>query len=144
MCVININDTNYIPEEKYTLLKKSQYKTQKSGLIFCGYINGKTRTKGALPNTNHLSRVHKQPNRIYHIDGVSCTLSSSESSGRYYIYDGIGVRKLNINECFKIMGFPESYKLHNSNNVNFRQIGNSVSPIIIKIIKNELINQGFI
>ena len=111
--------------------------------MFCGYIKGNIRTNGALPNTEHLSRVHKQPNRIYHINGVNPTLSSSESSGRYYIYDGIGVRTLTINECYKIMGF-DNFKLHEKKNCCYNQIGNSVCPVIIKNIKNELIKQQFI
>ena len=142
--VINITNKNYISENTYTLIEKKHIKKQKSGLVFCGYINGNIRKNGTLPNTEHLSRVHKQPNRIYHIDGVNPTLSSSETSGRYYIYDGIGVRKLTIDECFKIMGFPSDYKLHKKNNVNYSQIGNSVSPIIIKCIKDELVKQNFI
>jgi DNA (cytosine-5)-methyltransferase 1 len=103
--IIDFNNKEYIEEDKYILLENDKIKTQTSGLIFCGYLKGNLRTNGALPNTEHLSRVHKQPNRIYHINGVNPTLSSSEGSGRYYIYDGIGVRRLSVKECFKIMGF---------------------------------------
>jgi DNA (cytosine-5)-methyltransferase 1 len=142
--IIDFSNTEYLEEDKYVILETDKLKTQKSGLIFCGYIKGKLRGKGALPNTEHLSRVHKQPNRIYHADGVNPTLSSSESSGRYYIYDGVGVRKLIPTECFKIMGFPENYKYHKKNTVNYRQIGNAVSPIIIRSIHDELCCQGFI
>ena len=116
---------------------------QKSGLIFCGYIKGNIRTNGALPNTEHLSRVHKQPNRIYHIDGVNPTLSSSESSGRYYIYDNNCVRTLTLNECYSIMGF-DNFKMNSKKNICYNQIGNSVCPVIIKYIKDELIRQQFI
>lgn len=141
---IDLNNKDYLKEDKYVLLGSDKLKIQKSGLIFCGYLKGNLRKNGTLPNTEHLSRVHKQPNRIYSINGVNPTLSSSESSGRYYIYDGIGVRKLTIKECFKIMGFPINYILHERNTINYRQIGNSVSPVIIKSIYNELVNQGFI
>ena len=142
--IIDFNNKEYIEEDKYVLLESNKLKTQKSGLIFCGYLKGNIRKKGALPNTEHLSRVHKQPNRIYHINGVNPTLSSSESSGRYYIYDEIGVSKLTINECFKIMGFPVNYILHNKTNVNYNQIGNAVSPVIINYIYKELCIQNFI
>ena len=117
---------------------------QKNKKIFCGYLKGNLRKNGALPDTEHLSRVHKQPNRIYHINGVNPTLSSSEMSGRYYIYDGTGVRRLCINECFKIMGFPDNYKFHDKNNVNYHQIGNAVSPVLIENIYKELCSQHFI
>jgi len=142
--IIDFSNQEYIEEDKYVLLENDQLKTQPSGLIFCGYLKGNIRNAGVLPNTEHLSRVHKQPNRIYHIDGVNPTLSSSESSGRYYIYDGTGVRRLSIKECFKIMGFPEDYIFHNKNSINYRQIGNAVSPALIENIYKELCNQKFI
>lgn len=142
--IIDFKNQEYLEKDKYVLLQKEQIKTQKSGLIFCGYLKGNIRKNGALPNTEHLSRVHKQPNRIYHIDGVNPTLSSSETSGRYYIYDGIGVRRLTVKECFKIMGFPDNYSFHDKTSSNYSQIGNSVSPILIENIYNELCTQNFI
>ena len=142
--IIDFNNKEYIEEDKYVLLDNDKIKTQKSGLIFCGYLKGNLRKNGALPNTEHLSRVHKQPNRIYHINGVNPTLSSSEGSGRYYIYDGNGVRRLSVKECFKIMGFPDDYIFHNKTNVNYCQIGNAVSPVIINNIYNQFCSQNFI
>lgn len=142
--IIDFNNKEYIEEDKYVLIESNKLNTQKSGLIFCGYLKGNLRNNGALPNTEHLSRVHKQPNRIYHINGVNPTLSSSEGTGRYYIYDGTGVRKLSIKECFKIMGFPDNYIFHNKTNINYCQIGNAVSPVVINYIYNELCSQNFI
>jgi len=141
--VIDLSNDNYIDKNKYIILEDKHIVKQKSGLIFCGYIKGNIRTNGALPNTEHLSRVHKQPNRIYHIDGVNPTLSSSESSGRYYIYDNKGVRALTLNECYLIMGFND-FNMNVKKNVCYNQIGNSVCPVIIKYIKDELIKQQFI
>lgn len=142
--IIDFNNKQYIEQDKYVLIESNKLNTQKSGLIFCGYLKGNLRNNGALPNTEHLSRVHKQPNRIYHINGVNPTLSSSEGTGRYYIYDGTGVRKLSIKECFKIMGFPDDYIFHNKTNINYCQIGNAVSPVVINYIYNELCSQNFI
>ena len=142
--VIDTNNNTYIEEDKYVLLDTDKIKTQKSGIVFCGYLKGNLRKNGTLPNTDHLSRVHKQPYRIYHINGVNPTLSSSEVSGRYHIYDGMGVRKLTVRECFGLMGFPSTYTLHEKSNINLSQIGNAVSPIIIEYIHDELTKQGFI
>ena len=141
--VIDLSNDNYIDKNKYVILEDKDIVKQKSGLIFCGYIKGNIRTNGTLPNTEHLSRVHKQPNRIYHIDGVNPTLSSSESSGRYYIYDNKGVRALTLDECYFIMGFND-FNMNVKKNVCYNQIGNSVCPVIIKYIKDELIKQQFI
>jgi DNA (cytosine-5)-methyltransferase 1 len=140
---IDLSNHNYIDKNKYIIIENKHIVKQKSGLIFCGYIKGNIRTKGTLPNTEHLSRVHKQPNRIYHINGVNPTLSSSESSGRYYIYDNNGVRTLTLNECYSIMGFND-FKMNNRKNICYNQIGNSVCPVIVKFIKDELIKQQFI
>jgi len=141
--VIDLSNNDYIDESKYVILEDKYIVKQKSGLIFCGYIKANIRTTGVLPNTIHLSRVHKQPNRIYHIDGVNPTLSSSESGGRYYIYDNIGVRKLTLKECYIIMGFND-FIMNKKKNVCYNQIGNAVCPIIVKHIKDELIKQNII
>ncbi|CAG8623922.1 8344_t:CDS:2 [Ambispora leptoticha] len=98
--------------------KKKGFKDiRDSGLIFCGYRNKLIRTNGVRPNTEHLSRVHKQPNRIYFVDGTHPTIPSQESSGRYWIYDGKKVRKLTLNECFALQGFPSNYQKRMSINI---------------------------
>lgn len=116
----------YLPESEYTILPKNLWKKQKSGLIFCGHRNRSIRKAGVRPNTEHLSRVHKQPNRIYHIDGTHPTLPSQETSGRFWIYDGKTVRKLTIDECFRLMGFPDSFIRISKNGHLYKQLGNSV------------------
>lgn len=130
---------NYLKPEEYTILDKSLWKKQASGLIFCGYRNKSIRTKGTRPNTQHLSRVHKQPNRIYHIDGTHPTIPSQEVSGRFFIYDGQKVRKLTIKECFRLQGFPDDYKRVSSIGNQYKQIGNSVAIPMIEAIAKELV-----
>lgn len=136
----------YIDPDRYTLLADTDIRIQKSGLRFCGYIRGTLREKGVLPNTEHLSRVHKQPNRIYHVDvdGIHPTLSASETSGRYYIYDGVGVRKLIVNECYWLMGFPKTFFIPTTKTVALHQIGNSVCPQVVARIREELSRQHFL
>lgn len=127
---------DYLPVDQYTLLPKSQQVEQPSGLVFAGYINKPQRKNGARPDTEHLSRVHRQHNRIYATNGVSPTLSSGESSGRDYIFDGEGVRKLTIEEAFRIMGFPSSFKRDSSKTILRRTIGNSVPiPMMQEVIR---------
>ena len=133
-----------LERNSYTLLDKSLIKKQeKSGLIFCGYRNKRIRTTGVRPGTEHLSRVHKQPNRIYDVDGIHPTLASQESSGRYFIKDGDIVRKLTINECFRFMGFPEDYKKIGSSANLYARIGNSICVNMVKSIALEVVNQFF-
>ena len=111
--------------------------------MFCGYRNKKIRTVGVRPGTEHLSRVHKQPNRIYDAEGVHPTLASQESSGRYFIKDGDVVRKLTMNECFRFMGFPENYKKVGGSAQLYARIGNSICVNMIKAVATEVVNQLF-
>lgn len=126
-------------DEPYTILK--DVKEQPSGLIFIGYRNKNIRKAGVRPGTEHLSRVHKQPNRIYSVDGIHPAIPSQETSGRFWIYDSGIVRKLTINECYKIMGFPANFIRSSSLSEQYRQIGNSVCVPMINSIVSEIKNQ---
>ena len=138
-------DFEILPKESYTILDDSQIKKQsKSGLIFCGYRNKKMRTVGVRPGTEHLSRVHKQPNRIYSSSGIHPTLASQESSGRYFIKDGDVVRKLTMDECFRFMGFPENYKKTGSTANLYARIGNSICVNMVKAVADEIVKQFFV
>jgi DNA (cytosine-5)-methyltransferase 1 len=136
------NDFEYL-DEPYTILEDQ--KKQDSGLIFAGYRNKTSRKAGVRPGTEHLSRVHKQPNRIYSTEGIHPALPSQESSGRFWILHEGKVRKLTIQECYKIMGFPEQFKLLNNKSELYRQVGNSVAlPMIQAVaeqIKSQFLNQ---
>lgn len=132
------NNFEYLSKDEYTIIENP--KEQDSGLIFIGYRNKGIRKVGVRPNTEHLSRVHKQPNRIYSSDGVHPTIPSQETAGRFFIYHNGKVRKLSINECFKLMGFPQSFKKISTNGKLYNQIGNSVSiPMIHEVAKQILI-----
>lgn len=137
-------DFEILPPDSYTILDKTLVKKQpKSGLMFCGYRNKKIRTVGVRLGTEHLSRVHKQPNRIYDAEGVHPTLASQESSGRYFIKDGDVVRKLTMNECFRFMGFPETYKKVGGTAQLYARIGNSICVNMVKAVATEVVNQFF-
>ncbi len=134
-------DFEYLKPEEYTILDEKYWKRQISGLIFCGYRNKKIRQNGVRENTIHLSRVHKQPNRIYYIDGTHPTIPSQETSGRFWIYDGKVVRKLTITECFRLMGFPDEYKKVSATGELYKQIGNSVPINLINSVAKSIVNQ---
>ena len=136
----------YMSEGDFTLIDRP--KIQSSGLIFAGYRNKSIRKAGVREGTDHLSRVHKQPNRIYSVFGVHPTLPSQESSGRYFILleDNKTVRKLTINECWRLMGFPEKFKKISKISEQYKQLGNSVAigmiAAIAKEIKIQLFNEA--
>lgn len=132
------NEFEYL-DEPYTILKNP--KTQDSGLVFAGYRNKTIRKAGVRAGTEHLSRVHKQPNRIYSTEGVHPALPSQESSGRFWIFHEGVVRKLTIQECYRIMGFPEKFKLLNNRGELYKQIGNSVAIPMIKAVGKQIKEQ---
>lgn len=135
----NDADFDYLDPSEYTLIESNLTKKQeKSGLLFCGYRNKKIRVAGVRENTEHLSRVHKQPNRIYSIYGIHPTLPSQESSGRFYIYDGENVRKLTLDECYRFMGFPDDFKKVGTLGSLYNRIGNSVCVNVVFEVAKEL------
>lgn len=134
----------YLDKSEYTLIEHPR--KQKTGLSFVGYRNKNRWKTGVRPNTEHLSRVHRQPNRIYSVEGVHPTLPSQETSGRFFIYlpDQDKVRKLTLNECYRIMGFPKTFKRHTRTGEQYKQIGNSVAISIIETIAAQIIKQGLL
>lgn len=131
----------FLEEKDYTILPSELWKIQSSGLIFCGYRNKAIRKAGTRPNTEHLSRVHKQPNRIYHIDGTHPTLPSQESSGRFWIYDGEKVRKLTLDECYRLQGFPSTFVKSKKLSSAYNQIGNAVAVPMIESVYEQIKEQ---
>ena len=131
----------YLSSDEYTIIENP--KKQESGLIFIGYRNKNIWKKGVRDNTEHLSRVHRQPNRIYSIDGTHPTIPSQETSGRFFIYipEENRVRKMTINECYRIMGFSDKFKKHSSITEQYRQIGNSVAIPVVSAVAKSIINQ---
>ena len=139
-----VSEEHYIDPSKYVLLPLTQVKQQpKSGLKFCGYLKGELRKVGAKENTEHLSRVHKQLMRIYSSDGTHPTLAASETSGRYHIYEESTkrVRRLTLNECYKLMAYPASFVKNANKGVAYKQIGNSVCVRVIEEILKEMVKQ---
>lgn len=133
----------YLKPSEYTILSKSDWKQQTSGLIFCGYRNKSIRVNGTRPNTEHLSRVHKQPNRIYFVDGTHPTIPSQETSGRFWIYDGERVRKLTLNECYRLQGFPDNFQKISCVGACYNQIGNAVAVPMISGVGKQILLQLF-
>ncbi len=154
LSIESILDPNYsgewVKEDKYTLLPEEDLKPRNStGLIFSGYMHGNLRV-GTNPDNLHHSRVHRQFNRIYSAKGTHPTVSSQEKSGRYYISTlnpstgEMGVRKLTLDECYKLFGFPEDYKRTGALGEQYARIGNSVSVPLIEQIGAQLAVQGLL
>ena len=133
----------YLNQSEYTLIREP--KRQKSGLIFAGYRNKKIRINGVTPNSEHLSRAHKQPNRIYSSQGIHPTLAAQETSGRYFILlNDNRVRKLTLLECYRLMGIPDNFIKIAPISEQYKQIGNSIVSPMVNAIGKEIMKQIFI
>lgn len=132
-------DFQWLRPEEYTLLEKPT--AAKSGLVFAGYRNKRIRVAGVRPGTERLSRVHKQPNRIYCSSGLHPTLSAGESSGRYFILHEGRVRRLTLAECYELMGFPKGFVRPGPPSAQYRQVGNSVCVKMFAELGREVTRQ---
>lgn len=101
-----------------------------------------------IENTNKLIRIGqiglgRQGERIYSIKGVASTLSSQGGGlgGKtgLYLIDG-QVRKLFPRECARLMGFPDSFILAQTQERCYNQFGNSVVVDVLQYIVNQTKN----
>ncbi|WP_172201080.1 DNA cytosine methyltransferase [Campylobacter sp. RM16188] len=138
-----VGEFEFLDKNEYTLLNDTKQQAS-SGLIFAGYRNKTIRKVGVRPQTEHLSRVHKQPNRIYSALGSHPTLPSQESSGRFFILlPDNRVRKLTLKECWRIMGFPSDFNRPSSQSEQYKQLGNSVCVPMIEAVAEQIKKQFF-
>lgn len=75
--------------------------------------------------------------------GVCPTLTANMGTGGHnvpIIFDGKGIRKLTPRECFRMQGFPDTYRLPDiADSALYKQAGNSVSvPVIARIAEQIL------
>lgn len=75
--------------------------------------------------------------------GVFPTLTANMGMGGHnvpIIIDHAGIRKLTPRECFRVQGFPNSYKLPSdiADSALYKQAGNSVSVPVIKRIAEQI------
>lgn len=116
-------DGNYVITRKYELLDDiSQTRTKE--LLRVGKIG-----------------LGRQGERIYSIDGVSTTLSTQGGGlgGKtgMYLVNGC-VRKLYPRECARLMGFPDTFVLAETQEKNYKQFGNSVVVDVIQLISKNI------
>lgn len=88
-----------------------------------------------------------QGERIYHPSGQAITLSAygggvGAKTGLYLI-DG-KVRKLSPRECARLMGFPDTFEIHDSRQQAYKQFGNSVVIDVLQHLLLSIIKQGIL
>ena len=83
-----------------------------------------------------------QGQRLYSISGLSPSLMSNSASGTkagFYDIDQ-SIRKLTPRECFRLQGFPDSFKFPEdiSDSRLYNLIGNSVPVPVVKAIMENI------
>lgn len=82
-----------------------------------------------------------QGERVYSPKGHAITLSAfgggiGAKTGMYLI--GERIRRLHPIECRRLMGFPETFILHEKANVSYKQFGNSVVVPVVSAILEQI------
>lgn len=121
-------------------LDRLYFDINKLNISYCNKNNNSTNTNN---KPVRLATINKggQGERIYDVNGVAITISSSgggmfSRTGAYYVNGK--VRKLHPRECARLMGFPDNYKLSKSHNIAYKQLGNSVVVDVLQLIGIEI------
>ena len=133
------NDGDLLHPKTYTLLDRL-HRTEK-GLIFAGFLNGKTKRNNHRPN--HSSQAHRATNKVYDIRGLHPTLIAQDNGRRYVRSKGI-VRKLSVPDAYKLQGFPDDFKIHPTFTHATWQVGNTVPVPMIEAVIRSAYKQGLI
>lgn len=100
-------------------------------------MNGKVEEYINRPIQIGYINKNRQGERIYSTKGTAVTLTAN-GGGKFsktggYLIDG-KIRKLTPRECARLMGFPDEFKICESNNQAYKQFGNSVVVDVIQYI----------
>ena len=132
----NTIQKSFLDKSLYTIIDNSV--RQKSKLHFIGYLNGKNIRRGKSIDKLDKTSTHRQTNRIYDASGIMPTICSSEKGGRYWVHYQDNVRKLSIDECYRFMGFPMSFKKKGNLGDMYKRVGNSICVNMVDEIAKEL------
>ena len=123
--------------EEYIVKSNNFIFNEKKGQPFVDFPKGPIR----------IGTVNKggQGERIYSIHGHAITLSAygggiGAKTGLYLVGDV--VRRLTPRECARLMGFPDTFILHEKKNIAYKQFGNSLVVPVVKAIVERIIQTG--
>lgn len=77
----------------------------------------------------------------FRFDNLSPTLTAKMGTGGNNVPVLVNQkRKLTTNECLKIQGYPNNFKIRPNYSQSYKQIGNSVSVTVIKALAKEIVD----
>ncbi len=109
-------------------------------------------------NVRHNLKEHKKYNKIkdnplllayeirksrttFRYDSLSPTLTAKMGTGGNNVPVLVNqMRKLTTRECLRIQGFPDSYKIEHNKAQSYKQIGNSVSVPVVRLLAESIVN----
>jgi DNA (cytosine-5)-methyltransferase 1 len=78
-----------------------------------------------------------QQNRVFDINGISPAILANLGGDRNHNINDYKIRRLTPRECFRLMGFPDTFTWLVSDSQAYKQAGNSiVVNVLYKILKN--------
>lgn len=148
----NVDEKYFLSDEtiNYHLKRKEDNRLKGNGfgasfLTPCDYSTNTISARYGKDGSEALLQVatvnKSQSGRIYSPDGLAVTVKAlgGGMGARTGLYEvGSRVRRLTPRECFRLQGFPDTFKLPCSDTQSYRQAGNSVSVPVIKAIMNEI------
>lgn len=81
---------------------------------------------------DHRGHKNKAPNIIE--NGIVPTLRAESHGHQPKVFDDYNIRRLTPRECFRLMGFPDSFKFIVSDTQLYKQAGNSIVVEVLKSI----------
>lgn len=110
-----------------------------------GYVNGYVEVKSANKKGYEVAKVDEDSINLEHPNsktrrgrvgvGVGQTLTTSCNQG---VFSNFMIRKLTPHECFRLMDFPDSFKMVVSDSQLYKQAGNSICVGVLAAIINNL------
>ena len=87
-----------------------------------------------------LSYEIRKSRASFRFDNISPCLTAKMGTGGNNVPIFINeMRKFTTRECLRIQGFPESYKITPNTGQSYKQIGNSVSVPVVKLLAEEMV-----
>lgn len=107
-------------------LSNSLTTVQKDNVVVYGNLKG-----------GKWDKTHEQSGRVYDPEGIGATIHTMGGGNQEpKIYQDYKIRRLTPRECFRLMDFPDDFKLVCSDSQSYKQAGNSiVVNVLVEIIK---------
>ena len=128
------------------LINKKPKKIRRISKLSKGYIYKhlkKHQNYKKIKDLNYLVANEVRRSRCnFRFDNISPCLTTKMGTGGNNVPVIVELeRKLTVRECLRLMGFPDEYKIRESNYQSYKQIGNSVVVPIVASIASKVIKK---